>query len=198
MGANKALIKIAGQPIIGTLVDQARPLTEEILVSANDPSAYRFLKLPVVPDLLAGCGPLAGLHAAMHWNARELYLVLACDLPNLNSSFLSRLLSLSDGFDATIPRTVDGVAHPLCAVYRRTCLPAIELALQKGATRFIDTFLADTLSVRWVSPEHGSYDPSVLANINTPEDLERLNHPFSQAPTSSTYSSSPSIDPDIL
>lgn len=176
MGFNKALIQVDGRPIISILIDQVRLLTSRILISSNDASSYRFLHFPVIPDRFKGCGPIAGLHAAMRSNDCSLYIVLACDLPNMQTRLLRSLVSLAEGFDAAIPRTSDGRAHPLCAVYRRTCLPVIEKSLEKGTKKFIETFHDDTLSVRWIGPEEGVYIPSDLANINTPEDLQKLRH----------------------
>jgi molybdopterin-guanine dinucleotide biosynthesis protein A len=174
MGFNKALIRINGRPLIGILADRVRTLSDRILISSNDPDNYGFLNLPVVPDLFSGHGPLAGLHAAMLRQAGPVYILLACDLPNLPVSLLENMIRLSEGFDAAIPRTKDGLAHPLCAVYRRSCLPFIQRALEKGENKFIETFLDDALSVRWISPEEGRYEETDLANINTPEDLRAL------------------------
>jgi len=174
MGSNKALLKVEGHPLIQILSDRMRRLTDRILISSNDPKSYSFLKIPVVPDRFIGHGPLAGLHAAMLHQESSLYVLLACDLPNLPISLLQRMLSLSDGFDAAIPRNSDGLAHPLCAVYRRTCFPYIEQALKRGEKKFIEIFFQDTLSVKWISPEEGQYNETDLANINTPEDLRML------------------------
>lgn len=174
MGFNKALIDVNGRPIISLLIDQVSQVTNRILISSNDSSSYRFLNFPVVPDHFAGCGPLAGLHAAMRWNDSSLFIVLACDLPNLRAPLLKSLVSLAEGFDAAIPRTKDGRAHPLCAAYQRTCLPSIEQALEKGSHKFIEIFLDSALTVRWIGPDEGIYIAAELANINTPEDLQRL------------------------
>jgi molybdenum cofactor guanylyltransferase len=174
MGFNKALLKVGGQPLIQILVNRIRPLTDRILISSNDGSAYKFLDIPVIPDHFSGHGPLAGIHAAMLWDMSPLFLVLACDLPNLQESFLSNLISLTTGFDAAIPRTRDGLAHPLCAVYRRTCLSSMEHALERGANKVIENFLDSSLSIKWVDPDEGHFEDADLANINTPEDLSRL------------------------
>jgi len=174
MGSNKALLAVGGKPMISLLIDRVRPLTGQIIISSNDYSSYRFLNIPVVPDHYTDCGPLAGFHAAMLSNTCSLYIMLACDLPNLQASLLSILISLAEGFDAVIPRTKDGLAHPLCAIYRRTCLPSIEKALEQGTNKVIETILNDTLEVRWVGPEEGRFQDSDLANINTPEDLRML------------------------
>jgi molybdopterin-guanine dinucleotide biosynthesis protein A len=148
-------------------------LTDQILISSNDTSCYKFLNIPVIPDHYQDHGPLAGLHAAMLWIDCTLYAAIACDLPNLQAPLLHKLASLSEGYDAAIPRTSDGLAHPLCAVYRRTCLPALEDSLLKGTNRVL-TVLESALSIRWVDPKEGQFKDGVLANINTPEDLQRL------------------------
>lgn len=174
MGFNKALLDVEGRSLIQILADRVRPLASQAVISSNDDNAYRFLNLPVIPDLYQNCGPLAGVHAAMLWLDCPLYIVLACDLPNLQPSHIRRLLDLVGGYDAAIPRTGDGLAHPLSAVYRRTCLPVIENSLRQGAHKVIETFLGNALQIRWVSPDEGRFKDTDLANINTPEDLQRL------------------------
>lgn len=174
MGCNKALLDVGGRPLIDVLIERIRPLTNQIIISSNDHESYRFLEFPVVADCYAGQGPLAGFHAAMHRQGAQLYVMLACDLPNVQTSFLHRLVSLSAGYDAAIPRTQDGTAHPLCAVYRRTCLRVIDRALERGANKVIETFGTDEISVRWVGPVEGRFSDLDLANINAPEDLPKL------------------------
>lgn len=177
MGVNKALLEIGGKPLIRILIERILPVTDRILISSNDSRIYEFLDFPVVPDHFPGNGPLAGFHSAMIHTPCSLYLILACDLPNLKTPLLQSLISLSEGFDAAIPRTVDGILHPLCAIYRRTCLPSIERALARGANKVVRTFLDDHLAVRWVNPVEGRFQETDLANLNTPEDLQKLTIP---------------------
>jgi hypothetical protein len=74
----------------------------------------------------------------------------------------------------------------LCAVYRRTCLPAVRAALARGATRltaFHDGPLAPSGEARpraAVLPSE-NFPPALRAsarhaarNLNTPSDLEAL------------------------
>ncbi len=174
MGFNKALVDIGGQPLIQVLIDRIRPLTEHIFISTNDLFSYTFLDFPVIADEFRGHGPLAGLHAVMLKSQHSLFLLLACDLPNLNVDLLRNLLILAEGFDAVIPRTRDDMIHPLCAVYRRTCLPVVDRNLRRGSNRFMDIFLDVALTIKWVMPDEGKFKDSDLANLNTPEDLHRL------------------------
>lgn len=174
MGSNKALLDIGGKPLIQLLIDRIRPVTNQILISSNDHLSYRFLDFPVIPDHFAGQGPLAGFHSAMTQNVCSLYIILACDLPNLKTPFIRKMVSMAKGYDAAIPRTHDGLAHPLCAVYRRTCLPSVERALKKGTNKVIEIFVNDSLAIKWVDPDEGRFKDTDLANVNTPEDLRRL------------------------
>jgi molybdopterin-guanine dinucleotide biosynthesis protein A len=174
MGFNKALVDIGGIPLIQNLIDRILPITDQIFISSNDPQGYAFLNYPVVTDQFPGKGPLAGFHSVMIQHEYALYILLACDLPNLKTSILKTLVSMAAGYDAVIPRTRDGIAHPLCAVYRRTWLPAVEKALARGANKMIQPFLDESLAVRWVTPEDGGFRETDLANINTPEDLRKL------------------------
>jgi len=172
MGFNKALLRLGGQPLIQMVLEHVRPLADEVLVSSNDQTTYEFLGLPIVPDIFKNQGPLAGLHAAMLLSARSLFLLLACDMPNLHEPLLRHLALSAEGFDAVIPRTADGVDHPLCAIYRKTCLPAIERNLRKGVNKVIGIFTESPLSVRWLKIEEDGFSDQDLANLNSPEDLE--------------------------
>ncbi|MDR0310565.1 MAG: molybdenum cofactor guanylyltransferase [Acidobacteriota bacterium] len=174
MGQDKALINLNGRPLVEIMAKRVSPLTGKVFISANNPELFSFLPFQVVPDLWQDQGPLSGLHTVMSEHVYELYITLACDLPALPVSLVRRMLDVSEGFDAVIPRTLDGMAHPLAAVYRRTCLPVIEDALRKKANRFIDAFPGDGLRVRWMDPGEGEFTDGDLVNINTPDDLRRF------------------------
>ena len=64
MGENKALRIFLGRPLIQRVVERLAPIADELLVTTNQPEAYAFLKLPLLPDLQPGRGPLGGLHTA--------------------------------------------------------------------------------------------------------------------------------------
>jgi molybdopterin-guanine dinucleotide biosynthesis protein A len=106
----------------------------------------------------------------MIYSSRQLFLLLACDMPGLRGSLLRDLALSIEGFDAVIPRTADGRSHPLCAVYRRTCLPILECNLRHGKNKMTDIFASSSLRVRWIGEEEGGFSSSELANLNRPED----------------------------
>src|ERR1051325_6761011 len=56
-------------------------------------------------DLVPGCGPLGGLHAALAAAASDEVLVVACDMPYVTSPFAAHLLSLAGpAADIVVPR----------------------------------------------------------------------------------------------
>ena len=172
MGRNKALIEMDGQPLVARVAAALQPLTTERLIIANDPAPYRFLGLPIIPDIEPGYGPLMGLYSGLKAASGELALLVAVDMPFLSPDFLRYLLTLAPGYDVVIPEA-EGRLHPLCAVYRRaSCLPPIQEAIARGQRRLIA--FHPQVRVRRVPEEElrqVSPDLRALINVNTPEEL---------------------------
>ena len=125
-------------------------------------------------DIVPGCGPLGGLHTALTRARHDVAAVVACDMPFVTAPLLAHLLSLSAGVDVVVPRT-EGGYHPLCAVYRRTCLDAIARRLADRRLKMTDMF--SDVRVREVSGEELSPFGDahrLLANVNTPADFADL------------------------
>jgi molybdopterin-guanine dinucleotide biosynthesis protein A len=174
MGRDKALMPFLGRPLIQRVVDRLTPLADELIVTTNRPEDYRFLDLPLFPDLKPGRGALGGLYTALSSATCEAVAVVACDMPFASTLLLeaaSRLL-VEQEVDVVIPDSGGGL-EPLHAVYRReTCLPAIESAIEADKWRLISWF--PQVKVHTIQPDElKTYDPSGLAfwNLNTPEEF---------------------------
>ena len=178
MGVDKALLSLRGQPVIQLLASRLRELTDQVLLSVSDRSAYAFLGLPAIIDLYAGCGPMAGLHAAMHHARRRLILVLACDLPGVTTALLRLLVDSSAGFDAVIPVTADGRMHPACAVYARSSRAAVDLRLRAGDNRMLSLLDDPNLRVRRLTSHEGVFSDAELCDMNSPGEYEQFRQLF--------------------
>jgi molybdenum cofactor guanylyltransferase len=174
MGTNKALVHCHGVPMIRRVAECALSITDEVILCANDPDLYSFLKLPVVRDRCPGCGPLAGLHSAFLASERNHVLLLACDLPNVTVALLERLVSCVADYDAVIPVTSDNRPHPLCAVYSRTCRDQVEVHLGRGRYKVLDLFSDTPLRARFLPSSEMNLQDSLLDNLNSPDDLKKL------------------------
>lgn len=157
-------------------------LGAETLVTTNNPAAFEFLDLPLVPDEEPGAGALWGLLTALRAAQGDTVLIVACDMPFVNRLLLEHLVELAPKADVVVPRWNDRYQTMQSVYVRKKCLNAVESALERGDQRMI-SFYPD-VKVRMVPPEEVSqYDPSGRSffNVNTPEDLLEAERLLAQA-----------------
>lgn len=175
MGQDKALLPFLGKPLIERVLQRVRPLADETLITTNTPAGYRYLKLPLVPDIIPDRGALGGLYTALHATRGDLVAVVACDMPFVSAKILAacaEVLRDNPDIDAAIPRSEYGL-EPLHAVYRReTCLPAVKAAIDADQWRMIAWHNQARIQELRAEKLH-RLDPRGLAfmNVNTPEEF---------------------------
>jgi molybdopterin-guanine dinucleotide biosynthesis protein A len=193
MGQDKAWLMLDGRPLVMRVIDRVLPLVDEVIVSTNQPNAFDVwlpsLTIPActVADRYPNVGPLAGLHAGLLAARSDLVLVLATDMPFVNPALITYLsqVATDDAVDAVVPQILSPETRqiglePLHAIYRKSCLPAIEVSITANQRRVV-SFL-DRVRLRVVSPDEISpYDPLFrsFANVNTPQDwsdAQRMGH----------------------
>ncbi|HYU48136.1 MAG TPA: molybdenum cofactor guanylyltransferase [Terriglobales bacterium] len=178
MGADKAFLEFQGQ----TLLERALALIGRVCPSAaivGDPARFSSYGA-VVEDVYTGCGPLAGIHAALTRSYAELNLMLAVDLPFVSEDLLSYLFSVAEETSAvvTVPRTGKGF-QPLCAVYRPEFATVADRALQ--AAKYKIDALFGGLSLRVIEQgelEKAGFSERNFFNVNTPADRRTAEDSF--------------------
>ncbi len=170
MGRDKALLAWNG----ATLAQGAARIVEEACGSAalvGDPARYGSLGYRVFADRFPGCGPMGGIATALSVSSAEWNLVIGCDMPALTSESLGSLLAEAVRTDGSsiLPLGASG-PEPLCAVYHRDCLAALEKAICEGRLKMRD--IVRELEPRFIV----GIDPACFANLNSPEDLEAFSH----------------------
>ena len=174
MGSNKALLPYRGGRFIEAIHRQLSVLFDEVLVVTNTPEQYAFLGCRMVSDLYPGMGALAGLHAGLAHSRTPHIFAVACDMPHLNDTLIRTLVARRHQAEVVIPEGEKGL-EPLHAVYSRSCLPAMEMALRTDQKRIVSFF--DQAEVRLVPRgKIAALDPDYTSfrNINTPEDYRQL------------------------
>jgi molybdopterin-guanine dinucleotide biosynthesis protein A len=168
MGIDKSMLTVNGRPLIEEICEQLHGSFEQVLISANDAAKFAFLGLPVVPDRVAGQGPLMGIASALSASHNELNFVVACDIPQIDLRFVRRMLSQAAGGEADIilPVDRDGKDEPLFAVYRKSALDAINKVLSSGGRKISDVFA-------WCTVKHIELQESLI-NLNTAADYDRF------------------------
>jgi len=170
-GRDKSALLVDGRAILDRQIDALTPVVEDLMiVGRSGDVSPQIPAARMIADIVPGCGPLGGLHAALTSARSDVLFLVACDMPYVSSAFVEHLLSLAGEADAVVPRTERGY-HPLCAVYTRACLePA---AAQLADRRLKMLGLLDRLRVRVVPIDEircfGAPD-RLLANVNTPAD----------------------------
>jgi molybdopterin-guanine dinucleotide biosynthesis protein A len=180
MREDKALKPFLGRPLIQRVIERLAPIADEMIVTTNHPEEYAFLNQRLMPDLKPGRGALGGLYTAIASASNPYVAVVACDMPFANAALLAAAtqLMVQEEADVVIAMVDEGY-EPLHAVYRRkTCLPAIEAAIDADLWKVVAWFPQVRIRVL-TADEIARYDPRHLAfwNVNTPEEFaeaERL------------------------
>jgi molybdopterin-guanine dinucleotide biosynthesis protein A len=175
MGQDKALMSFLGRPLILRMLERLASITDEVIISTNRPEDYKFLDLPLYPDILPNNGALGGLYSSFRAAHNPIIAAVACDMPFASPSLFAyeyEQLCRSSA-DVVIPSSQQGL-EPLHAVYRReTCLPIIQSALKAGLFKLIGWL--SQVDVKIVPPEEFlPFDELNLAfsNLNTPEEFQ--------------------------
>jgi molybdenum cofactor guanylyltransferase len=170
-GRDKSALVVDGRTLLERQVTELASVVDEVLLvggQATHPAARR------IDDLVPGCGPLGGLHAALTAAQGGRVALVACDMPYITAPFIAYLLALGDTADIVIPQTERGY-HPLCAVYSPGCLEAVTARLAERRLKMTD-LLADVRIRRVAAEEIGRFGDCrrLLANVNTPGEYAGL------------------------
>lgn len=172
MGRDKAFLPWHSRSLVEHVAAQVASAAGSVAL-IGDCERFSGLKLDCFSDLRRDMGPLAGIEAALETKRGELNLIVACDMPGLETIWLARLLeeAAANRIQCVATRDSSGVVYPLCAVYRSNCLPTIRRALDRGRLKLLD--LLEELGALMIETE------ATIWNINTPEEWsawERSEH----------------------
>jgi len=150
MGQDKALLPLAGKPLIERAVAKLRRLTPDVRILGSRAELAPFA--PLVPDLHPGCGPMAGMEAALTHSSHEWSLVVPVDMPFLPAALLRRWTDavLNQPVARISFFVVDQIPQPALCLLHREILPFISASLQQGSYK-----LAPVLEEAATAHRHG-------------------------------------------
>lgn len=169
MGSDKALLRQDGETQLSRAVSLLEAHVDRVFVSTradqtDDPERSKYAQ---IVDRYEDIGPVAGILSALDSNKSVGWLVLACDLPNIDEATIAYLIGncSADHPVTAYESVVDGLPEPLCAIYRPESRALINGFVEQGiiCPRKILINL-DTCLLKQPSP-------GALHNINAPEDL---------------------------
>jgi molybdopterin-guanine dinucleotide biosynthesis protein A len=170
MGEDKAFLDLGGQTLLDRALGVVSVVCGSVMIVGEPAKFARYGT--TVADIFPGCGPLAGIHAALTHSTAELNVMLAVDMPFVSRKLLAFLFAASEGSDAvvTVPKTLRGL-QPLCAVYRREFAVAAEEALRAGKYKVDRVFSG--VSIRVIGEGEltvAGFSEQNFFNVNTPQD----------------------------
>lgn len=172
---NKAFFEIGGESIVERVYQVVRAIFDDIAVVTNNPLDYLQWDVRLTTDVFPCRSSMTGVHAGLFLAETPYVFVCGCDTPFLQKAVIEAVLAgLDHTVDIVVPRKANGWFEPLCAVYSRACLPAMEACLRRkkfDIKRIFKQFrvkYVDEESLRRIDPELVSF-----FNVNTPEDLRQ-------------------------
>jgi len=176
-GGQKALVVLAGRPLVAHVLDRMAAQADPIALNVNDTlDSFRPFGRPLVPDTVKGFpGPLAGVLAGLRWAETldpkpEWLLTVPTDAPFLPSDLTAQLLAAAaDASTEVAVAESAGRTHPVVALWRVDLADALEDALLMRDIRKIDRFTGErrTVHVTW-----DTTDGDPFFNVNRPEDVD--------------------------
>lgn len=170
MGHDKALLDRGGQSQLAYVVALLDQHVERVFVSTRadqeeDAERSRFAR---ITDRYQDLGPVAGILSAMHAYPQADWLVVACDLPNIDAPTIEKLLDHRDSDHPFVAyaSSYDSLPEPLCTLYLEGSATIVQGFVDGGLICPRKMLIrSDTLLLQ-------QSDPSALDNVNTPDDLQ--------------------------
>jgi molybdenum cofactor guanylyltransferase len=167
MGADKALLVVAGRPMALRVAESLEAAGgDEVVCVGGDGAALGALGLRVVPDEAPGEGPLAALVTALEALPDRAVLVVACDLVAPDPAAMAATVRAlhGSGADVAVP-VLDGTPQWTHAAWAPSALAPLRAALTAGERAIHRA--ARHLVVCTVA----GLDPSALVDADHPSDL---------------------------
>ena len=175
-GIDKGLIPFHGKPLIESAIAKLKPQVQTIVINANRSiTKYATYGYPVVMDETPDfSGPLAGFSVGLKVCRTPYLLTSPCDSPLLPNNLAELLAAEMESGDFQLvyasSKEADGKvwAQPVFCLMRSNLESSLNQFLQKGDLK-IDHWFKELRTSTVVFD-----DPLVFANVNTPEELKKL------------------------
>jgi molybdopterin-guanine dinucleotide biosynthesis protein A len=174
MGTDKAMLPMGGVSLLQLALDKARQVAPQTVIVGSRERYARYGD--VIEDVIPGCGPLSGIHAALSITQSERNLILSVDMPLMSSQFLRWLFEQAATCSelAVVP-FANGRTQPLCSVFRRVANHEVERGLRGGEYKVDRLFsILPTRVLAETEWRAAGFSPDIFSNINTPEEYDAI------------------------
>jgi molybdenum cofactor guanylyltransferase len=171
MQTDKAPLLYEGKMQSVRAFEMLTPFCKKVFLSnrADQTNLPGHAGMPQIHDRFGGLGPMAGILSAFELHPDAAWLVLACDLPYLDSATLETLLQKRNPVKvATAFRSAhDGKPEPLCAIYEPQSRDRLRQFIDQGIRCPRKALMNSDIEL--LEP----VNPMALENINTPDEYRQ-------------------------
>lgn len=179
-GREKALIDLAGEPMLAHILQRFGPQVGALAINANgDPERFTTFSLPVIADLVPDFpGPLAGILAGLRWaiaarSGATHIATVSSDAPFIPLDLVARLAeaAMAAGGGIAVAQS-SGKPQPVVGLWPLGIADELEATLATGERRvhrWVE--MQGSEIVDFAPMEIGGRTIDPFFNVNTPADL---------------------------
>lgn len=191
MGRDKALLPKGNQTLLSYVCTVAQESANCVYIVTPwtkkyqhiIPNSCRLITEHLINPHSKSNFPLMGFFQGLQLVKTPWILLLACDLPYINSesikSWYYHLTQVTENTIAVLPRSAKGW-EPLCGFYHHSCQTSLQNYLHRGGKSFqqwLEQSVVMELPVCDLAKTEVVRDRSILFNCNTPEDWNKTFYP---------------------
>tara|TARA_R100000935_G_scaffold58450_1_gene95632 strand:- start:642 stop:1232 length:591 start_codon:yes stop_codon:yes gene_type:complete len=166
MGTDKGLVNFKGMPMILHILKILDKLHLPTSIISSNQEYLKFGK-PVHKDVIPDKGPLGGLYTALETSNSSMVILLACDMPSINSEGIQSLLALAETGKITVATDAMQIS-PFFACYPTSLKKEVEKTILRNELKMLDFVLKQSYTL--LDLRIGG-NALVLQNLNTKEEL---------------------------
>jgi molybdopterin-guanine dinucleotide biosynthesis protein A len=172
MGFDKGAINWHGKEQRYYMADLLCTICDQVFISCRPEQQHNIAAgYNALPDTFTGLGPYGAILSAFKANPNVAWLVIACDLPLMDTTTLEYLLQHRDvkSIATTFQSPFDGLPEPLITIWEPSSNEVLLSFLSEGHSCPRKTLIRNSDRVKILIPPN----PDALMNANTPEDAAK-------------------------
>jgi molybdenum cofactor guanylyltransferase len=171
MGFDKGSVNWHGKEQRYYMADLLKPFCNEVFISCRqDQQPAIDTKYLSLADTFTGLGPYGAILSAFREKPDNAWLVVACDLPLLDTNTLEYLIANRNcaSIATAYQSSYDGFPEPLITIWEPKSYPVLLSFLAQGYSCPRKVLINSDITLL------NAPNPDELTNVNTPEELEKI------------------------
>ncbi len=170
MGQDKGLMNYHGKPQRLYLYEKLNAFCEQTFISCRSEQLEELPNLNLIEDRFVGLSAFGAILSAFQQNPNAAYLVLACDMPLVNSEAIAELVNQrqSKKVATAFLNEATQFPDPLFTIYEPKAYPRLLQFLAQAYACPRKMLINSDIQI--IEPSR----PEILKNANTPEDFAEI------------------------